>query len=109
VLEARERRGELYRVVRAMQEATCRVEHMSDDPGVARHLGPCTEGYRVRGLPDERQVAALTDDLHAQAITATSERPERIRQGVAPLDFGAPLITCALPHVTSLGDTLIGP
>jgi len=59
LLEARERRGEMYRVVRALEEATYRLEHTKNELIVAQH-----EAEVARALKG-RFVAMVSHELRA--------------------------------------------
>ncbi len=49
------------------------------------------------GLPDERQVRALAEDLHPRAIITTPAMEMAIQRLLAPCPFDIPIVTCSLP------------
>jgi len=76
---------------------TCLVVH--DDPAAVRVLARYIDNYRVVGLLDAGEVAALTEKLHPRAIVTTPEVAESVEQKLAPLPHAVPIISCRLPRV----------
>ena len=76
---------------------TCLVVH--EDPFLLKLLARYLEGYRIVGLPNEREVAALTRELLPRAIITTPELAEQVRQRLFGLDIDVPIIACSMPHL----------
>jgi signal transduction histidine kinase/CheY-like chemotaxis protein len=81
---------------------TCLVVH--DDADVVRILARYIEGYRIVGLPDEREVAALIEHLHPHAVISSRALAERVRSQLEATPFDVPLITCNLPRLRTNAD-----
>jgi len=79
--------------VRAL--STCLVVH--DDPRVTRLLGRQLTDWRIMGIPNDREVLALTQELHPQAIVTAPRWVEGISRQLASTPFDVPLIACGLP------------
>jgi signal transduction histidine kinase/CheY-like chemotaxis protein len=89
-------------VVQPSSTETCLVVH--DDPEVvsllARHLG----GYRVVGLPQDRYLLDLVEELRPRAIVTIPELLESTRQRLAELPYDVPVINCGLPGLRRQDD-----
>lgn len=75
----------------------CLVVH--DDPDVVRILARHITGYRVIGVPPERDIVSLILDLHPRAIIATPASLDAVRAQLELTPFVVPIIVCALPHI----------
>ena len=82
---------------RMASQQSCLIVH--DDPDIVRLLARYIEGYRVIGLPDERAVLTLTEELHPRAIIATPELAAEITERLSHLPFDIPIVSCAMPRM----------
>ncbi|MCD6520805.1 MAG: response regulator, partial [Anaerolineae bacterium] len=80
---------------------TCLVVH--ENPEVVRLLARHMEGYRIVGLPDEKEVPKLVEKLHPKAIITTRPLAPKVRQRLASLPYDVPVISCAMPRLGSGG------
>ena len=76
---------------------TCLVVH--EDPFVLKLFARYLDGYRIVGLPNEREVAVLTRELLPRAIITTPELAEQVYQGLLSLDIDVPVIACSMPRL----------
>lgn len=86
------------RVQRSQPFETCLIAHR--DPVAVRLLARHLEGYRVVGVPDERQVLALVRELHPRAIITTPDLGRRVRSQLSQTPFDVPVISCPMPDMT---------
>jgi len=77
---------------------SCLVAH--DDPAVVRLLARHIKSHQVIGLPDERQVLAMVQELHPRAIITTPERLADIQEQLRPVPLDVPVISCPIGTIS---------
>lgn len=94
-------RGDLARTdageLRANAYESCLIIH--DDPDVVRILARYIEDYRVVGMPDGREIVALTEELHPRAIVTTPSLAEQIEERLRETAYDTPIISCVIPRL----------
>jgi len=86
---------------------TCLVVH--DDAYALRVLGRHISDYRIVGLANEREVLALTQDLHPKAIITTPDRGPRLHAQLSTVGLDVPVLSCEMPRLAALhGEGALG-
>jgi len=93
-------------VERHLGTQTCLVIH--DDADMVRLMARHITGYRMVGLPDEKDLVALTDELHPRAIIVGPDDAEQAARELTRTDFDVPLITCTSKQIGRIHPFIYG-
>jgi len=86
----------------AVSPNTCLVVH--DDPEMVRLMARYIDGYRVVGVPGQREALALIEELHPRAIITTPAIVGHLENQLAITPYSVPIIGCTMSRAEGRGD-----